>query len=124
MRTKKPNKKKEQGAETRKKLYESAQKLFKEKDFDAVGVEDITDEAGVTKGAFYVHFESKDVLIALVIADYAAQVDTDYKAFLADLPSDMPSAEVMLALIAKIADVLEGTIGYENMKKVYQRDIG
>ncbi|MEL7623886.1 MAG: TetR/AcrR family transcriptional regulator [Clostridiales bacterium] len=120
MRIKRPNKKKEQAAETRKKLYDSARSLFIEKDFASVGVEDITDAAGITKGAFHVHFESKDALIALIIADYAAQADMDYKSFLEALPDHMPADEVFLALIAKIADVLTGTIGYENMKKVYQ----
>ena len=120
MREKKPDKRKVQGAKTKKKLYEIAEKLFTERDFADVSVEDITDEAGITKGAFYVHFESKDALIALLIADYAARADTDYKAFLETLPSDMPVSEVLLALIEKIADVLAGTIGCENMKKVYQ----
>lgn len=120
MREKKPNKKKEQGAETKKKLYESAEKLFAKYDFDAVSVEDITDAAGITKGAFYVHFESKDALIAVLIADYAARADTDYKAFLDSIPPDMPSSAVLLGLVEKIADVLAGTIGYENMRKVYQ----
>ena len=120
MREKRPDKRKVQGAETKRKLYEIAEKLFAERDFDAVNVEDITDAAGITKGAFYVHFKSKDELIALLIADYAARADTDYKTFLEALPSDMPSSDVLLALSEKIADVLMSTIGYENMKKVYQ----
>lgn len=120
MREKKPDKRKMQGAETKKKLYEIAEKLFAEHDFATVNVEDITDAAGITKGAFYVHFESKDALIALLIADYAARADTDYKAFLDTLPSDMPASEMLLALSEKIADTLLNTIGCENMKKVYQ----
>lgn len=120
MREKKPDKRKMQGAETKKKLYEIAEKLFSQHNFSDVSVEDITDEAGITKGAFYVHFESKDALIAILIADYAASADTDYKAFLETLPSDMPTSELILALTEKIADELADTIGYENMKKVYQ----
>lgn len=120
MKEKKINKKKAQGAETKKKLYEAAEKLFAQRDFTEVSVEDITDEVGITKGAFYVHFESKDALIAVLIADYAARADADYKAFLEALPSDTPAPELLLALTQKIADELTDTIGYENMKKVYQ----
>lgn len=120
MREKKPDKRKVQGAETKKKLYEIAQRMFSERDFATVNVEDITDEAGITKGAFYVHFESKDALIALLIADYAARVDTDYKSFLKNLPADLSAGETLLALTEKITDELIGTIGCENMKKVYQ----
>ena len=120
MREKKPEKRKVQGAETRKKLYEIAKKLFSERNFADVNVEDITDEAGITKGAFYVHFESKDALIASLIADYVASADMDYKTFVEALPNEMPASEVILALTQKIADELVDTIGCENMKKIYQ----
>ena len=120
MRQKKPDKRKVQGAETKKKLYEIAEKLFSQHGFSEVSVEDITDEAGITKGAFYVHFESKDALIARLIADYASRADTDYKTFLGTFPADMPADEMLLALTEKIADVLTNTIGCENMTKVYQ----
>ncbi len=120
MREKKPDKRKIQGAATKKKLYEIAEKLFKEYDFEAISVGDITDEAGITKGAFYVHFESKDALIAQLIADHAARADMEYKEFLEKLPSDMLASEKLLALAEKIADVLISIISYENMKKIYQ----
>ena len=120
MREKKPDKRKVQGAETRKKLYEIAKKLFSERNFSDVNVEDITDEAGITKGAFYVHFESKDALIAILIADYVDSADTNYKTFVEALPNEMSASEVILALTQKIADELMHTIGCENMKKIYQ----
>ena len=120
MREKKLDKRKMQGAETKKKLYEIAKRLFTERNFSDVNVEDITDEADITKGAFYVHFESKDALIAILIADYASQADTDYKTFLEMLPDDMHASEVLLALTQRIAEALANTIGCENMKKVYQ----
>ncbi len=120
MRDKIPDKRKVQGAETKRRLYEIAEQLFAQHDFADVSVEDITNEAGITKGAFYVHFASKDELIALLIADYAARVDMDYATFLESLPPDMPASNVLLALIEKIADVLMNKIGCNNMKKVYQ----
>lgn len=120
MREKKVNKRKAQGAETKQRLYEIAKRLFMERDFAEVSLEDITDEAGITKGAFYVHFKSKDALIAELIADFAFSADTDYKAFIEALPVEMPASEMLLALTEKISDVLMDVIGYENMKKVYQ----
>lgn len=120
---KKPNKKKEQSAQTKQRLYDSGQRLFAEKDFSTVSVEEITSAAGVTKGTFYVHFESKDALIASFISDYTAGLDLDYKAFLDSLPSDMPASGRLLAMVEKIADVLTGTIGYEILRKVYQMQL-
>ena len=120
MREKKVDKRKAQGAETKKRLYEIAEKMFMERNFSDVNLEDITDEAGITKGAFYVHFESKDALIAQLVADHTARIDTDYKAFVENLPDDMPSSSVFLALGDKIADTLSNMLGCKNMKRVYQ----
>ena len=120
MRKNKTDKRKVQGAETKKKLYDIAGRLFIERGFSFVSIEDITDEAGLTKGAFYVHFASKDALISLLIEDYVARADTDYKAFLESLPDDMSCVSAMLALAGKIADTLSSTMGCANMKKVYQ----
>lgn len=124
MREKKPDKRKVQGAETKKKLYEIAERLFTERNYSDVNVEDITDEAGITKGAFYVHFESKDALIAVLIADQATRADMNYKTFVETLPEDMPASKMLLALTQKIADELADTIGCENMKKVYKMLLG
>lgn len=120
MRERKLDKRKAQGAETRKKLYEIAKKMFSERNFYNVNIEDITDEAGITKGAFYVHFESKDALIAILIADYVASADTNYKSFVEALPDELSASEVILALTQKIAEELADTIGCEIMKKIYQ----
>lgn len=38
-------------------------KVFSEKGFDRASIEDIAKEAGYTKGAFYVHFSSKEELL-------------------------------------------------------------
>ncbi|PKM49291.1 MAG: TetR/AcrR family transcriptional regulator [Firmicutes bacterium HGW-Firmicutes-7] len=120
MDIKKPNGKKKQGAETRKKIYESARQLFGQCDFDDVSVDAIVEEAGVSKGTFYVHFESKDALIASFLSDYVSSVDADYKAHLNSLPSGTTASDMLLSLIEKIADVLTGTIGYNRMRIVYK----
>lgn len=119
MREKKIDLRKLQGAQTKSKLYEIAKRLFAQRSFSEVSIEDITDEAGITKGAFYVHFASKDALIALLIEDYVTRADAEYKAFADSLPGDLPCASALLALADKIADTLTNTIGYENMNKAY-----
>jgi TetR/AcrR family transcriptional regulator, transcriptional repressor for nem operon len=44
--------------------------------FNATGVQDIVDAAGVPKGSFYNHFASKDALGAEVVQAYAAKAGT------------------------------------------------
>ncbi|WP_342113226.1 TetR/AcrR family transcriptional regulator [Pseudoduganella sp. OTU4001] len=55
---------KEKAAENRQVLVETASRLFREKGIDGVGVAEISKEAGLTHGALYAHFPSKDALAA------------------------------------------------------------
>ena len=55
---------KEKAAENRQALVETAARLFQEKGIDGVGVAKISKEAGLTHGALYAHFPSKDALAA------------------------------------------------------------
>lgn len=110
--------------ETRRKIYLSAEQLFNENGFEAVSIDDIVKKAGVAKGSFYVHYESKETLIAALIGDFVGRVDGEYQSYLDSLPLDMPLPEVFLAVIEKIADVLTEGIGRENMRLVYRIQLG
>ena len=50
---------KEHKNNTRKKILESAFRLFTVKGFDGVTVDGVMEECGLTRGAFYAHFTSK-----------------------------------------------------------------
>ena len=54
---------KQQAMETRIKILEIALDLFKEKGMNAVKITDICQAAGVSVGAFYHHFPSKESII-------------------------------------------------------------
>ena len=108
------------GEKTKLKLFEAAAQLFGRYDFDDVSVDAIVEAAGVAKGTFYIYFESKDTLIAAFLSDYVSNVDADYKAHLDSLPSEITAGDMLLSLIAKIADVLINTIGYHRMRIVYK----
>lgn len=55
---------KEKVAEHRKAILEAAARLFRQRGFDDVSVADIMKAAGLTHGAFYGYFPSKEALIA------------------------------------------------------------
>ncbi|MFS8974484.1 TetR/AcrR family transcriptional regulator [Cupriavidus necator] len=57
-------KSKAETAETHKRIVEIAAQTFKKKGIDATGVAEIMVAAGLTHGAFYRHFASKDALVA------------------------------------------------------------
>ena len=56
----------QQTAETHARILGVAGRLFRERGFDGIGVADLMKSAGLTHGAFYNHFESKDALASHV----------------------------------------------------------
>ncbi len=114
------NLRKERAVETKAKLYESADRLFTEHGVDTVSVDTIVAAAGVSKGTFYVHFESKDALVASLVSDYVEKADMDYKAFLDAFPPETPTVDILMSLVSKVFDVIINTIGYERMRTLYK----
>jgi TetR/AcrR family transcriptional regulator, transcriptional repressor for nem operon len=57
----------------RAKLLDAALKLMRQRGYDAVAVDDLCREAGVTKGAFFHHFKSKEAL-AVAATEYWTEV--------------------------------------------------
>src|SRR5437588_9454890 len=51
-----------QAAENRQTVINTAARLFREHGFDGIGLKDLMDAAGLTQGAFYKQFASKDDL--------------------------------------------------------------
>lgn len=58
----------EQVAESRQRILDAAARLFRERGFEGVTVAQIMSAAGLTHGAFYGYFSSKDDLIAQAFA--------------------------------------------------------
>jgi TetR/AcrR family transcriptional repressor of nem operon len=56
-------------AGSRQKIVEAAAKQFRRDGIDGVGVVPLMNAAGLTHGAFYTHFKSKDALVAAVLAE-------------------------------------------------------
>ena len=65
-------------AATRKKLIETTDQLIREKGYESISVEDITQASGVAKGTFYNYFKKKeDIIQALTqshLSDLTAQI--------------------------------------------------
>ncbi len=114
---------KERALETKRHLYAVADTLFTQYGFDHVSVDKIVEEAGLSKGTFYVHFESKDSLLESLISDYVEKVDMDYQAYIDTFSSNMPAADILLGLVEKIIDVIIDTIGLERMKILYRTQL-
>ena len=60
---------KEHKEATRQRITETAGRRFKRDGIDGSGIATLMADAGLTNGAFYAHFESKDDLVATIVAD-------------------------------------------------------
>ncbi|MCX4405690.1 TetR/AcrR family transcriptional regulator [Streptomyces sp. NBC_01764] len=60
---------KEHKQATRQRIIETAGRRFKKDGIDGSGISTLMADAGLTNGAFYGHFETKDDLVAAAVAD-------------------------------------------------------
>ena len=58
-------------------IMEKAIELFAENGFEATSVQQITEKCGISKGAFYLHFKSKDELISSLIDHFMTDMITE-----------------------------------------------
>lgn len=79
----------EHKAQTRARIIETAGRRLKRDGLDGSGVAALMADAGLTNGAFYAHFESKDDLVANVVAEQLA----GQRAVLAALPEGWAALE-------------------------------
>jgi len=66
---------KEQVAQNREALVQAAGRLFRERGIDGVGVAEICKQAGLTHGALYTQFPSKEAIAAEALSDGAARAN-------------------------------------------------
>src|SRR5215217_5436873 len=77
---------------TRERIVEAAGRRFKQDGVDGAGVAAVMSDAGLTNGAFYAHFSSKEDLVANVLAD---QLRAQRQSFDAQ-PSDRAGLEAFV----------------------------
>jgi AcrR family transcriptional regulator len=83
----------------RRRLLDTATRLFYEGGIHAVGIDRIIAEAGVAKATFYSHFPSKEALVVAYIEDQ----DRINRAAVAALPRRPPRA-MIAAILGRIGD--------------------
>lgn len=115
--------KKTKAVETKNKIYQCADQLFREYGFEQVSVDSIAEKSGISKGAFYIHFDSKDALVAALITEYVSKLDFNYRSFSESFPVDAAASGIIISLVEKIADNLTCNIGYSLIKIAYRIQI-
>ena len=75
--------------ERRQQIMRGARQGLRRKSYATLTVDDICAEAGLSKGAFYVHFESKQALLAALIDDDAEALET----LMVELEASRPASD-------------------------------
>lgn len=78
---------------TRRKIIDSAVDLFSELGYGETGLADVLQRAGVSKGAFYYHFESKEAVASAIIAEFDRRCD---EIMCAEFDPDSPRLEGLI----------------------------
>ncbi|MDM5329195.1 TetR/AcrR family transcriptional regulator [Neobacillus sp. CF12] len=69
-------------------IMEKAIELFAKQGFEATSVQQITEHCGISKGAFYLSFKSKDELIIEIIDHFMIQITSDIDYLVRNVNSD------------------------------------
>lgn len=70
-------------------IMEKALELFAKNGFESTSVQQITDHCGISKGAFYLSFKSKDELILALIDEFMIQFTSDIDYLVRNTPIEV-----------------------------------
>ena len=107
-----------QAHETEQAILRAAMELSREQTFDKVSVRDICKKAGITTGAFYHHFRSKDELLSRGFASLDACMENALRGH----ENDPPEQRLRL-ILWNYASFMED-LGWELVARYYQQRRG
>jgi AcrR family transcriptional regulator len=97
----------ERSRATRQAIIDAAEKLWGERGFDAVSVEEICQEAGVAKGTFYFYFPRKEHLLVILRYDRMTPKEGELQALLSGDLSTLDVCRELVGLIGNRASILD-----------------
>lgn len=87
-------KQQQKSKDTKTRIFRAAKKILQDKGYEELSIKNICEEAGVSNGSFYHHFQSKDDLLSYYIEDQPS-INSD----LLDLPVDAQEAKTAIVLV-------------------------
>ncbi|MBI5462293.1 MAG: TetR/AcrR family transcriptional regulator [Gammaproteobacteria bacterium] len=105
----------EQKSQTRQRILDAAGRVFRRGGYGGIGVDGLAKEAGVTSGAFYVHFASKADAFRESIVQAVADVTGAVRQFQSDYGADWWPAFVRFYLGTKRKCELPESCGLQSL---------
>ncbi|HSV45747.1 MAG TPA: TetR/AcrR family transcriptional regulator [Ramlibacter sp.] len=107
MRKTKPNARTAAKEASHERIVSVAARAIRRSGYDGTGVADIMKEAGLTHGAFYAHFPSREAMLA----EAASRACAESAALAADAVARLPAQQALAA-------ILRGYLSQEHLKQV------
>jgi TetR/AcrR family transcriptional repressor of nem operon len=92
---------------TKERILAAARKVFQRQGYQATGVDKVMEEAGLTAGGFYAHFESKQALLAETLVHSASQAQGSREKWLEGLSAT-----------ARARSFIDGYLSVEHCRKL------
>jgi TetR/AcrR family fatty acid metabolism transcriptional regulator len=108
-----------QAAKTRQKLFDTAIELFDSRGYENVSIVEICTRAGVSTGAFYHHFKSKDQIL---LEDFL-KADEVYRQSLEEI-SGLDDYRQKMRLFSEAIMKFVSDVGLKRVKVTYHSQIG
>jgi AcrR family transcriptional regulator len=105
-------------ADSRTQLIDVALRIILERGIDAVRIEDIVAEVGVTKGSLYWHFEDREALIKEALAEHLRRLNRD---LVEGVSTAISSATSKDDYLAQIAPFIVDPYNAEQVRERWQR---
>ncbi|MDP4087247.1 MAG: helix-turn-helix domain-containing protein [Bacillota bacterium] len=86
-------------------IIETAIKLFAQKGFSSTSIQEIAVKSGISKGAFYLHFKSKEALLLAIFQFYIEKFKKEV--FLLDNKNLQPKAQFLRQLTGFLKNIIE-----------------
>ncbi|SFO60227.1 transcriptional regulator, TetR family [Acidaminococcus fermentans] len=113
------NYKETKGDRTKKELYETALRLFREKGYENVSIREIVEKAGTAKGTFYIYFATK----ADVIVEMLRYYDDRYEKVIEQLPEGTSPLAAIQTLVWESCVFTEQIIGVDLIRVLYTHQL-
>jgi AcrR family transcriptional regulator len=96
--------------ETRRKIIKAAQDLFSRSGYESASVSEICHLAGISKGAFYHHFPSKQSVFMELLADWLKGIDMGLESLRGTQPNTTQSLVRMADILPEVIGMAEGRL--------------
>lgn len=106
--------------QTKRKILETALKLFEEKGFQEVTVDEIIEKANSSKGAFYTHFKSKhDIFL-----EKFKEIDNYYMNEIVNIIDNISLNKDKLAVFFQLQmKYIENDLGWDAVRTIYEVEL-